>query len=282
MVSGASRSDQADSSEITRKAKSNLAFALGILPAERRRDVTSFYAYCRIIDDLADDEGIPEQQRREALASWKLGLREGFAKPTTLQRELLEMRERHQLPAELLIAIIEGCEMDLEKTRYETWEDLDAYVWKVACAVGLVCIRLFGCTNPRSEVYAEALGRALQLTNILRDVGEDMGQRDRIYLPLEDLRHFGYSESDLGSHRHDDRFLQLMEFEAARAWKWYEQAAINLVPEDSRALRPAMIMAGIYQKMLSKMQKDRFRVFDRRYRVGKLGKLVIGLRHLLA
>lgn len=269
------------SEQITRKAKSNLAFALGILPKERRRDVTRFYAFCRSIDDLADDEGIPEPRRREALAEWKRGLLEGFRKPISLQREIVEIQENHELPADLLIAIIEGCEMDLDKTRYASWEELDAYIWKVACAVGLVCIRLFGCRHPQSEAYAQSLGRALQLTNILRDVGEDIRQRNRIYLPLEELEKFDYRESDLREQCHDSRFLKLMEFEAARADMHYEQAIINLNPQDHSALRPARIMADIYKKLLANMREDGFRVFERRYRVGKLSKLLISMRHLL-
>jgi len=268
------------SEEITRKAKSNLAFALGILPKERRKDLISFYAYCRSIDDLADDEGIAESQRRELLAAWKRGLVDGFETPTKLQREMVDVRNRHQIPTELLTAIIEGCEMDLDKTRYETWDELDAYIWKVACAVGLVCIRLFGCTSPESSTYAEALGRALQLTNILRDVGEDVSKRGRIYLPLEDLRQFSYTESDLAGACHDERFVKLMSFEAARALDFYDEAALNLTREDRHALRPARIMAGIYGKLLGKMRKDHFRVFDRRYRIGRLQKIRIGLRHL--
>lgn len=268
------------SEEITRKAKSNLAFALGIQPKQQRRDLIRFYAFCRTIDDLADDESVPESRRRESLAAWKRGLQEGFSKPDALQREISDLRDRHQIPNALLVAVIEGCEMDLDKTRYRNWDELDAYIWKVACAVGLVCIRLFGCTSPASSKYAEALGRALQITNILRDVGEDMRERNRIYLPLDDLRQFGYSEQDLKTKTRDARFLELMKFQAARADDYFEEAELHITPADRRALRPAMIMAGIYRKLLGKMRADGFRVHDRRYRVGKLNKLWIGLRHL--
>ena len=227
---------------ITRKAKSNLAFALGILPKQKRQDMTSFYAYCRSIDDLADDTSIPLDQRRGALAEWKQGLVKGFGNPSALQQEISELCQRQDIPTELMVAIIEGCEMDLDKTRYQSWEELDGYIWKVSCAVGLVCIRIFGCVSPESRAYAEALGRALQLTNILRDVGEDMREHDRIYLPLQDLRQFGYGEEDLEQARHDERFVNLMRFEAARAMDFYEEATIQLTPQDRSALRPALIM----------------------------------------
>ena len=270
---------QDSAQEITRKAKSNLAFALGILPGDQRADLTTFYAFCRSIDDLADDEGIPEAQRREALATWKQGLIDGFESPTELQREMVGVREHHRIPNDLLIAVIEGCEADLETTRYQNQDKLDDYIWKVACAVGLVCIRLFGCTRPESAAYAEALGRALQLTNILRDVGEDLA-RDRIYLPLDDLRQFDYSEDDLAARVHDERFIQLMEYQAARAEDFFEEAELNLTGEDRHALKPALIMAGIYRRLLDEMRGDGFQVFDKRYRISRAGKLLIGLKHL--
>lgn len=271
-----------NSQEITRKAKSNLAFALGILPKDKRDDLTVFYAYCRSIDDLADDEGIPEDKRRKALEAWKRGLTEGFEKPTPLQQEVVSLRERHDLPVDLLTAIIEGCEMDLDKLRYDNWDELDDYIWKVACAVGLVCIRLFGCTSPESKKYAEALGRALQLTNILRDVGEDLADRNRIYLPLEDLHQFGYHEEDLSAKTRDTRFIELMEFQATRAENYFERAALCLTATDRHALKPARIMADIYHKLLCKMRDGQFQVFEQRYRIGKLSKIFIGLRHLLS
>jgi len=266
--------------DITRKSQSNLAFALGVLPRQQRRDMELFYAYCRIIDDLADDEGLSLEQRRQQLASWRKGWIEGFAGTDPLQQQLIEMRDRLKIPNQLLCAIIDGCEMDLHKNRYQTWEELDDYIWKVACSVGLVSVRIFGCTTPESQAYAEALGRALQLTNILRDVGEDLIERDRIYLPLQDLRQFRYREQDLVDQVTDSRFLELMEFQATRAENWFTEARLNHTRADHHALRPARIMAFIYHELLDHMRRDGFRVFERRYRVGKGRKLLILLRHL--
>ncbi len=136
-------------------------------------------------------------------------------------------------------------------------------------------------SSPASRNYAENIGRALQITNILRDVGEDL-KRDRIYLPLDDLRQFGCSEDQLIGHTHDEHFVKLMEFQAKRAEQLFEEAELNITQADRLALRPAMIMAAIYRRLLSRMRADGFRVFDRRYRIGKPSKLLIGLRHLFA
>ena len=271
-----------DASEITRRAKSNLAFALRILPKDRRDDMVVFYAFCRTMDDLADDPGLPTERRRDALDAWETGLSHGFPEPDTLQKQVTELRDRRQIPNHLLAAIIDGCRMDLHPRRFASWDDLADYVWKVACAVGLVSIRLFGCTDPGAERYAVALGRALQLTNILRDVAEDFENGGRIYLPLEDLARFGYTESDLAGCVRDERFLALMTFEAGRAEGFFREAALALPAADRRALMPARIMGEIYHLLLVRMRSDGFRVFENRYRISKPRKFVILAKHLIA
>ena len=271
-----------DASQITRRAKSNLAFALRILPRERRDDAVVFYAFCRTLDDLADQPGIPVPERAAALERWRHGLLHGFDKPTPLQRDVIDLRERHHIPNELPCAIVEGCQMDLEPRRFQTWDDLSEYIWKVACAVGLVSIRLFGCTDPAAEHYATALGKALQLTNILRDIREDHDNGGRIYLPLADLAAFGYTEADLAAHVCDGRFLALMDFEAARAEAFFREAEELLPEADHKALAPARIMAAIYQELLGQMRGDGFKVFEKRYRVSSLRKLAILAKHGIA
>lgn len=268
-------------SEITRRAKSNLAFALRVLPKARRDDAVVFYAYCRTVDDLADAESVPLAERRDALAAWRLGLVDGFAEPDAFQREVLALRDRCHLPNHLLTAIIDGCVMDLEPRRFATWDELSEYIWKVACAVGLVSIRLFGCTQPEAEPYAEALGRALQLTNILRDIDEDRG-RGRIYLPQADLARHGYPESDLLARRYDPRLTACLEALADRAQGYFDEAAASLPAADRTALLPARIMAEIYQTLLQRMRADGFRVFDKRYRLSHARKLAILSKHLIA
>jgi phytoene synthase len=269
-------------SEITRRASSNLAFALKILPAARRRDAVIFYAFCRTVDDLADDPGLTLEHRQAGLEAWKNGLLHGFANPTGFQQEFLELRDRQNLPADLLTAIIDGCLMDLRPQRFPTWDDLSQYIWKVACAVGLVSIRLFGCTDPGSATYAVALGHALQLTNILRDINEDLANGGRIYLPLADLARFDYSEQDLLARTHDARFTALMTHLADRAQGLFREAADCLPAADRAALVPARVMAAIYQTLLGKMRADGFRVFEKRYRLSMARKLAILSKHLIA
>lgn len=267
--------------EITRRAKSNLAFALRILPAGRRADAVTFYAYCRTLDDLADDPALPVPQRLEAIRSWKHGLVHGFDHPTELQREVLALRDRLAIPNHLLTAIADGCESDLTPRTFANWQDLDAYIWQVACAVGLVSVKIFGCKDPAAEPYAEALGRALQLTNILRDVAEDL-DNGRIYLPEEDLRRFGLGPADLAARPVTDAFTDLMKFEADRADGFFREAGRLLPASDRKALAPARIMAAIYQELLEKMRVDGFRVFAKRYRISHARKLLILAKHGIA
>jgi phytoene synthase len=272
-----------DASQITRRAKSNLAFALRILPRERRGDAVVFYAFCRTLDDLADDPAIPAAGRAAALQAWKHGLANGFENPTELQRQISAVRQRHSIPGELLVAIADGCLMDLEPRRFQTWEELSDYIWKVACAVGLVSIRIFGCTDiPAAETHAVALGRALQLTNILRDVREDYDNGGRVYLPLEDLARFAYAEADLAAGARDERFLALMNHEADRAEAYFREAAAAMPAADRRALAPARVMSAIYQELLGEMRRDGFRVFEKRYHVSGSRKLAILAKHLIA
>lgn len=269
------------SSEITRRAKSNLAFALRVLPKHRRDDMVVFYAYCRTVDDLADTTDTPVAQRRAALDAWHHGLLHGFPNPDPFQQEVISLRDRHQLPNHLLTAIIEGCLMDLEPRQFATWDDLSAYIWKVACAVGLISIRLFGCTHPASETYAVALGQALQLTNILRDVGEDLAS-GRIYLPLAELDRHGLTASDLAARPSDPRVTALITAGADRAQGFFDEAAAALPATDRSALLPARIMAEIYQTLLRQMRADGFRVLEKRYRLSKTRKLAILSKHLIA
>lgn len=269
-------------SEITRKAKSNLAFALRILPKERRDDVVVFYAFCRTVDDIADDSKVPKGERRKALQTWEDGIRNGFPAGHGLGNELEEMMARRGILPEWLLEIIGGCAMDLEVQRFQGWEELSRYNWKVAGVVGLVCTRIFGCVHADSDKYAELLGNALQLTNILRDVGEDLANGGRIYLPVNDMIRFQYSERDLIGKVYDGRFLALMSYEAERAEHLFAEAEKTMPAVDRAALVPARIMAEIYRHLLGKMRAGKFQVFQKRYSVSKARKLVILSKHLIA
>jgi 15-cis-phytoene synthase len=250
--------------------KSNLAYALGCLPSDRRRDALVFYDFCRAVDDIADDPKRSPEEKRELLGLWKTCLSHG----ENLPKALLAVLTRHGIERRLLVEIVRGVETDIDPTRFETSEDLRAYCWRVASAVGLVSIEIFGCKNPGSKLYAELLGHALQLTNILRDVAEDAAV-GRIYLPLEDLRRFGVTESSLVTGKPSRNFAALMRFEAERARSLFADARRALPLDDADSLRPAELMRAIYQRILSRMESDGFRVFQKRYRLSRVEKLVV-------
>jgi 15-cis-phytoene synthase len=248
--------------------KSNLAFALGCLPQDRKRDALVFYDFCRAVDDIADEPGRSPAEKRQLLELWKAALNGGDELPPALS----EVIARRNINPDLLIQIVRGVEMDIEPLRFKTYEELRAYCWHVASAVGLVSIEIFGCKCAASRIYAELLGYALQITNILRDVSEDAAD-GRLYLPLEDLEKFRISEADLLRGRPGDKFRALMSFEAARARALLAEAHKALPPADADALRPAEIMRTIYEKILARMEADGFRVFEKRYRLSKAEKL---------
>jgi 15-cis-phytoene synthase len=250
--------------------KSNLAIALGCLPPVRRVDALVFYDFCRAVDDIADEPGRSPSEKRELLDLWKVALTAGERLPPALAQVLV----RHKIDRQLLVEIVLGVEMDIEPIRYRTHEELRNYCWRVASAVGLVSIEIFGCRNPKSRTYAEILGYALQMTNILRDVAEDASV-GRIYLPLEDLRKFEVSEADLLRGIPGGNFRALMAFEAACTRALFDEAMCALPPDDANALRPAEIMRTIYEKILSRMEADGFRVFQKRYRISKAEKLMV-------
>ena len=270
------------SQEITRKAKSNLAFALSCLPKERKRDMVTFYAFCRVIDDLADDLDIPLTEREQGLTTWQDGIKNGFDQPDELQTEVIQLMARYDISKQPFLDLIAGCESDLHPQRFNTWEDLKNYTYRVASCVGVISTRIFGCTHPDSEKYAIALGHALQLTNILRDIDEDLRNGGRIYLPLDDFTRFQYSEQDLEKRIHDDRFTAMMSWHAERAENLYQEALSHLPPEDAKALKAAEAMRKIYHGLLTKMRNDHFHVFTQRYSLSKAKKTAILLSTLLS
>ena len=178
---------------------------------------------------------------------------------------------KYSLAPAMLEEIIAGVEMDLSIARYATFADLRLYCYRVASAVGLVSIEIFGYRNPQCREYAIELGLALQTTNIIRDVGKDL-RSDRIYLPQDELARFDYSEADLRAHVYDQRFLRLMEFQAQRAHAYFERAAALLPREDRRAMIAAEIMSRVYRSLLRRIEADRFRVFEKEYRLTRWQK----------
>jgi|SRR5580700_3815580 len=261
-----------NAAKITRQSKSNLALAFISLGRERRRDITIFYAFCRVIDDIADSKVLAVEEKRRRLTAWREWLRASTADESALAPDLRALIDKYSLRPEMLEEIIDGVEMDLSITRYATFEDLRVYCYRVASAVGLVSIEIFGYRNPACQEYAIQLGLALQMTNIIRDVGKDL--RDgRIYLPAEDLARFSYSEMELKGWQYNERFIQLMEFEAKRAREFFSRAAALLPREDRPSMVAAEIMGSVYCALLRRMEKDKFRVFEKEYRLGQLEKI---------
>jgi phytoene synthase len=261
-----------DAEHITRQSKSNLALAFISLGRERRRDMMVFYAFCRVIDDIADvtDESAEEKRRR--LEQWRGWLRRATPDEPSFGADVRALLAKYSIPAERLEEIIAGVEMDLEQARYATFEELRVYCYRVASVVGLVSIEIFGYRNPACKEYAVQLGLALQTTNIIRDVNKDL-QTGRIYLPQEDLAAFGYSETDLKDRKYDERFIRLMRFEAKRAHEFFAKAAAALPPEDRRSMVAAEIMGSVYGALLRRMELDNFKVFAKDYRLNKLEKV---------
>jgi phytoene synthase len=269
-----------NAAKITRQSKSNLALAFISLGRKRRRDITIFYAFCRVIDDIADSKVLAVEEKRRRLTAWREWLRASTADELALASDIRVLIDKYSLRPEMLEEIIEGVEMDLSITRYATFEDLRVYCYRVASAVGLVSIEIFGYRNPACKEYAVQLGLALQMTNIIRDVGKDL--RDgRVYLPEEDLAQFDYSETELKGRQYNERFIRLMEFEARRAKEFFARSAELLPREDRPSMVAAEIMGSVYRALLRKMEKDRFRVFEKEYRLGKLEKICRIVEQLL-
>jgi phytoene synthase len=260
-----------NAAKITRESRSNLALAFVSLGRERRRDITVFYAFCRVIDDVADDADLSVEEKKRRLDEWRGRLRAARPEEPSLAGDIRQLMQKYSLAPEMLEEIIAGVEMDLTQRRYLTFEKLRVYCYRVASAVGLVSIEIFGYRNPACKEYAIQLGMALQMTNIIRDVDKDLRQ-GRIYLPQEDMAAFDYSEVELQQRLYDDRFVQLMEFEAKRAREFFARAAAILPPEDRRSMVAAEIMASVYGALLRRMELDKFRVFKKEYRLSKLGK----------
>lgn len=272
-----------NAAKITEQSGSNLALAFVSLGGERRADITVFYAFCRLIDDIADSTALTVAQKQRELVTWREALNAQLPDEPALAPEVRSLIAKYSLSPAMLEEIIDGVEMDLTITSYATFSELRVYCYRVASAVGLVSIEIFGYRNPRCREYAIELGLALQMTNIIRDVGKDLGF-GRVYLPQEDLDRFRYTQSELSARAHNERFVQLMQFEAARAKTLFARAAKLLPREDRRSMIAAEIMASVYAALLTKIERDRFRVFEKDYRLSKPSKaarVALGLLKLI-
>ena len=272
------REDYARCASITRRSSSNFYYAFMLLPAERRQALHSVYAFCRFVDDIADDAAGEEAGGQSAtrLARWREELERVFnGSPThAISRALAYNVRRFAIPRRYFEEIIDGVEMDLGRTRYASFEELRLYCYRVASAVGLVCIEIFGYRNPRTREYAENLGIAFQLTNIIRDLSEDAA-RGRIYLPLEDLARFDVSEDEILRGADTLELRRLLEHEVERARSFYAQAENALAAEDRAAMVCAEAMRSIYRALLERIASKGCGVVGRRHRISTPRKLYL-------
>ena len=254
---------------------SSFYYSFLFLPPERRRAITALYAFCREVDDVVD-ESSDVHLAATKLAWWRqeiAGLYAGNPRHP-VSRALAPHLKSFSLEQDNLHEIIAGMEMDLTQTRYLDWKGLERYCHRVAGVVGLLAARIFGYQEARTLEYAHSLGIAFQLTNIIRDVGED-ARKNRIYLPMEDLQKFGVPAADILGMRQTDAFHKLMQFQAGRARGHYEEALRALPAADRKAQRPGLIMAAIYRTLLEEIERDGFNVLTRRTSLTPLRKFWI-------
>lgn len=252
---------------------SSFYYAFRFLPQERRDAITAFYAFCREVDDVVDevsDVGVASTK----LAWWRTEVNKAYAGEAThpVMQALMPASERFGVQAKQLLAVIEGCEMDLQQTRYLDFVALERYCHLVAGVVGEVSAQIFGQTQAQTTEYAHTLGLAFQLTNIIRDVGED-ALRGRIYLPVSELQRFDVKAHEITKREYSERFVELMRFQANRAHVLYEQALQLLPKQDLRSQKPGLMMASIYRTLLREIERSDFQVLHQRIQLTPLRKL---------
>ena len=257
---------------------SSFYYSFLFLPPERRRAITALYAFCREVDDAVDEPSDPSAARA-TLAWWRGELDRLFAgnpqHPVTLALD--PAIEPFGITKAQMSEIMDGMEMDLNQNRYLNFAGLQLYCHRAAGVVGALAARIFGYRNARTREYAERLGLAFQLTNIIRDVGED-ARKNRIYLPLDELKEYGVTAADILSANHTESFVRLMRFQAERARRSYDEALEFLPAEDRRAQRPGLMMAAIYRALLDEIAGDDYRVLQQRTALTPIRKLWIAWR----
>ncbi|HWF19922.1 MAG TPA: presqualene diphosphate synthase HpnD [Verrucomicrobiae bacterium] len=266
---------------ITQKSGSSFTPAFFFLSREKKDGMSALYAFCREVDDVADDETIPVEQRRESLAAWRADIARACRNEDPqfpVNRELQSFIQRHHLRFELFDELIKGVEMDLDIKRYADYAELEQYCYRVASVVGLLSIEIFGYRNPACREYAVNLGKALQFTNILRDVRTD-AERGRIYLPLSELERFKVTPEEILCGEYSSRFRELATSVAARARHFYKQADTTLPAEDRRSMLAAEMMGSVYWRLLRKLERQQFNVFGPQpTRLSKGQKILLILR----
>src|SRR5476649_1529119 len=265
--------DLPGSEAITQSAKSNLALSFASLPEAERRAMSTFYAFCRVVDDVADSTELPIEEKRRQLGEWRKEIHRAYLDTplTPLGREMAQIIRTYLIAPTPLEEILSGMEMDMSILRYPTFALLDQYCYRVASAVGLVSIEIFGCRHARSRDYAVALGMAFQLTNILRDVKKD-ASFGRIYLPLDELASFGVTEADILEGRWSENMRQLFRFQHHRARHYFAKAHRLMMPSDRPKLLAAEIMRANYEELLNKIERRNFDVMTSPVKLSKFEK----------
>lgn len=267
---------------ITKTSNTSFYYSFAVLPKHKREAISAVYAFCRYTDDIVD-EGTDHRRKVVLLRKWRMELGQALRGSSTfpLLNQLSSTARKFNIPVDHFYDLIRGMEMDLGKTRYETFEELHEYCYLVASTVGLMCRQIFGYKNESTREYAINLGIALQLTNILRDVKDD-AKRGRIYLPREDLRRFGYAEEDLLAGHHTPAFVSLMRFESERARQYFDAARNALKDEDKYYFFAARIMWSIYAHLLRRIERSNYNVFKHRIALPRFLKLLIAFRYWLS
>jgi phytoene synthase len=267
---------------VTKQSNTSFYYSFSLLPRKKREAIHTVYAFCRFTDDIVD-EGPDEPRKFLLLRKWRMEL--GHALRGTSSYPILNQvsatAKRFNIPFDHFFELIRGVEMDLTKHRYRTFDELREYCYLVASSVGLMCRQIFGYRNESTRDYAINLGIALQLTNILRDVKDD-ARRGRIYIPLEDMERFGYTEDDLLNCRYTPSFVSLMRFECNRARQYFDMARDALRDEDKYFFFAARIMWSIYAHVLCRIERSNYNVFERRVSISRFLKLLIAFRYWLS
>ncbi len=263
--------------DFVQNRQSNFYYSFLMLPKPKREAIETIYAFCRYTDDIVDEQS-NQRERNARLKQWtkELHLSLRGASRYQILNKLSTVIQRFDIPLNHFYDLIKGMEMDLTKKRYKSFEELLEYCYKAASTVGLICAEVFGYSNEKTKQYAINLGIALQLTNILRDLKAD-AKRGRIYLPLEDLRRFRYTQQELLNGEYNDRFIQLMKFECDRAREYFRKAKSYLAEEDKPLFTAARTMGNIYYLLLRRIEKANYDVFSSRIRLSPPLKMLVAM-----
>ncbi len=268
-----------EAKEIAKKSRSSFYYAFNLLPAAKRDAMNTVYAFCRETDDIIDEGSEPDELKFARLRKWRIELEKSISGRSeySLLNKLGKTISGFNIPLEPFFELIKGMEMDLQNKRYNSFEDLMIYCYRVASTVGLICIEIFGYKDKEhAKDFAVNLGIALQLTNILRDITKD-SERGRIYLPQKDLEMFNYSDKDILNRKYNDNFKNLMSYEVKRAKMYFDTATMSLNLDDKAAMFAARAMQHIYHKMLQKIIEADYDVYNEEIRVSKFEKVGISL-----